>query len=54
MTVQWTIAGNKAQALWSRCQRFENVDGMLLEPAAEEAVGAVLASYTARRGLSRG
>ncbi|MEF3119865.1 SPFH domain-containing protein [Kocuria flava] len=54
MTVQWTITGEQAQELWSRYQRFDNVDGMLVQPAAKEAVGAVLASYTPAEARAEG
>lgn len=54
MTVQWAITGEEAQALWSRYQRFDNVDGMLVQPAAKEAVGAVLASYTPAEARAEG
>lgn len=54
MTVQWTITGEQAQELWSRYRQFENVDGMLVQPAAREAVATVLASYTPAEARAEG
>lgn len=45
-TVQWAITDAKAQELWQRYQKFENVDAMLVQPATREAIGAVMAKYT--------
>ena len=53
-TVQWTISGDEAQALWSRYREFENVDSMLIQPSVKQAIGDVLASYTPAESRAEG
>lgn len=54
VTVQWSITDDKAEELWTRYKEFDNVSSMLIEPAAKEAIGDVLASYTPAESRAEG
>lgn len=54
VTVQWKITDDRAQDLWMRYKQFDNVDFMLIQPAAKQAVGDVLAGYTPAESRAEG
>lgn len=54
IVVQWKITNDEAEALWQRYREFENVQGMLVDPAARQAVGDVLAGYTPAESRAEG
>ena len=52
--IQWKITDNEAEALWQRYKEFDNVQGMLVDPAARQAIGDVLAAYTPAESRAEG
>lgn len=54
VTAQWKITDDRAEDLWMRYKEFDNVDFMLIQPAAKQAVGDVLAGYTPAESRAEG
>lgn len=52
--VQWKITGAEAEQLWQRYKEFDNVQAMLVDPAAKQAIGDVLAGYTPAESRAEG